>query len=151
MLSVYDGASTTAGALLGHFSGNDVPGPVISTGRSLYLQFVSNDNAVAGGFRVRFSCTGTQVEYWKPADVATELPIGAMSPSITQASTSTVCISGVLASVQCCADAGMSCANARVTGITLAGKSLRGSIPAELGSLGALRSLKLHDVSAIVR
>ena len=50
-------------------------------------------------------------------------------------------------SVQCCADAAMSCANARVTEVGLSGQNpgLRGSMPHAMGSLGALRSLKLHD------
>jgi Leucine-rich repeat (LRR) protein len=54
-------------------------------------------------------------------------------------------LSDVLLSVQCCADAELSCANARVTGIGLSKHQLRGSLPEQLGSLGALRSLKLHD------
>jgi hypothetical protein len=54
-------------------------------------------------------------------------------------------LSDVLLSVQCCADAELSCANARVTGIGLSQHQLRGSLPEQLGSLGALRSLKLHD------
>ena len=111
----------------------------------MFLQFTSNDHSGAVGFRLSFSCAGTLVEYWKPADVAVPLVIGSVSAPVSQASTKTECLSGVLMSVQCCADASMSCANARVTGVDLSGTSLRGSIPEAMGSLGALRSLRLHD------
>ena len=53
-----------------------------------------------------------------------------------------VCLSGVLLSVQCCADEELLCANARVTGLRLSGQQLRGSLPEAIGHLGALRSLK---------
>jgi hypothetical protein len=55
------------------------------------------------------------------------------------------CLSDVLLSVQCCTDADLSCANARVTAVGLSKHQLRGSLPEQLGELGALRSLKLHD------
>jgi hypothetical protein len=144
LLSVYDGSSVEA-PLLAELSGMRAPAPITSTGRSLYLQFSSDDNGVAVGFRVSFSCAGMPVEYWKPADVAATLDIGALSAFVSQDNTKTECLSGVLMSVQCCADAAMSCANARVTGVGLSGTSLRGSIPESVGNLGALRFLKLHD------
>ena len=76
--------------------------------------------------------------------MATPLEIGVVSPTIQQADSSTACLSNVLLSVQCCADAAMSCAHARVTEIGLSDQSLRGSIPEAMGHLGALRTLKLH-------
>ena len=144
VLRVYDGRSSEA-PLLMELSGKSTPAAITSTGRNMYMQFTSNDNTAAVGFRVVFSCTGTLVEYWKPADVAEPLRIGVVSAPVAQDSTKTECLSGVLMSVQCCADAAMSCSNARVTGVGLSGTGLRGSIPEAVGSLGALRSLKLHD------
>ena len=85
------------------------------------------------------------VEYWKPSDVAMALEIGTMSEPVQQAESSTVCLTGVLMSVQCCAEATMSCANARATDVGLSDHSLRGSIPEAMGRFGALRTLKLHD------
>eukprot|EP01046_Picozoa_sp_COSAG06_P004706 COSAG06_NODE_201_length_20356_cov_7.834140_3_plen_1046_part_00 len=142
-LKIYDGPSADA-PLLAELSGNTVPPPIVSSGRSVYLHFHSNDNTAAVGFWLSFSCAGTLVEYWKPSDVATPLEIGVVSPTIQQADSSTACLSNVLLSVQCCADATMSCAHARVTEIGLSDQSLRGSIPEAMGHLGALRTLKLH-------
>ena len=146
ILEVYDGESTDA-PRVAELSGTSMPAAITSTGRSLYLRFTSNDNAAAVGFRLAFSCAGTLVEYWKPADTAIVLGTGTISAPVSQNSMSTHCLSGngVLMSVQCCADASMSCANARVTGVGLSGSGLRGSIPDALGNLGAMRSLKLHD------
>eukprot|EP01045_Picozoa_sp_COSAG04_P001345 COSAG04_NODE_44_length_31776_cov_9.320769_2_plen_1968_part_00 len=140
LLSVYDGGSSEA-PLLGQFSGKTVPAPITSSGRSMYLRFAANDNSVAVGFIVSFSCAGTPVEYWKPADVATPLTIGA--PPVNHTRRQTECLSDVLLSVQCCADAKKSCATARVTEMGLSGSSLRGFVPSEIGNMGALRSLKL--------
>jgi hypothetical protein len=129
---------------LADLSGNTVPPPIVSSGRAVYLHFHTNDNAAAVGFQLSFSCAGTLVEYWKPSDVATPLQTGVISPTIQQADSSTACLSNVLMSVQCCADATVSCARARVTEIGLSDQSLRGSIPEAMGHLGALRTLKLH-------
>eukprot|EP01045_Picozoa_sp_COSAG04_P034046 COSAG04_NODE_7290_length_1153_cov_0.949715_1_plen_355_part_10 len=113
----------------------------------MYLRFTSNDDASAVGFRLSFHCAGALVEHWKPADVAVPLQTAVVSAPVVQHDKRTACLSGVLLSVQCCADATMSCANARVTGVGLSAQSpgLRGSIPDAMGNLGALRSLKLHD------
>ena len=146
VLTVYDGSSANAPMLV-QLSGKNMPAAITSAGSNLYLQFTSNDNTVAVGFRVAFRCTGTLVEYWKPADVAEPLAIGAVSVPMSK-STKTKCVSGVLMSVQCCADATMSCANARVTGVGMSGTELRGSIPEAVGNLGALRLLKLREPSS---
>jgi hypothetical protein len=143
-LRVFDGVDGSA-PLLGEFSGNELPPMLISSGSDLYLRFTSNDNGQAIGFRATFDCSGTPLEYWKPATVATELLIGVPTPQTTLQSQLTACLSDVLLSVQCCADADLSCANARVTGVELSKHQLRGSLPEQLGDLGALRSLKLHD------
>ena len=99
------------------------------------------------GFAANFDCAGTLIEYWKPSDVAIPLETGVTSAAIAQRDTMTACLGDVLMSVQCCADAAMSCSNSRATEIGLSGQNpgLRGSIPDAMGSLGALRSLKLHD------
>ena len=143
-LSVYDGNSADA-PLLMQLSGKAIPAPIVSTGRSMFLRFATNDNAVAVGFRATFHCAGTLVEYWKPADVALPLEVGVASAPVAQAASSPKCLSDVLMSVQCCAEATQSCASSRVTRVGLSGKGLRGSIPDAVGGMGALRSLKLHD------
>ena len=145
-LRVYDGLSSDA-LLLAELSGKATPAPIVSTGNTLYLQFTTNDNTPAVGFRVAFSCTGTLIEYWKPANVAIPLDVALMSTTVVQSDTTTKCLTNVLMRVQCCADATLSCANARVVEIGLSGQSpgLRGSIPEAIRHLGALRSLKLHD------
>ena len=145
VLTVHDGSSASAPVLV-QLSGKNRPAAITSTGSKLYLHFTSNDNTAAVGFRVAFRCTGTLVEYWKPADVAEPLDVGVVSVPVSE-STKTKCVSGALMSVQCCADATMSCANARVTGVGLSGTELRGSIPEAVGNLGALRSLKLREPS----
>ena len=143
-LRVYNGLSSDA-PLLAELSGKVTPAPIVSTSNTLYLQFTTNDNTPAVGFRVAFSCTGTLIEYWKPADVA--IPLETAVISTLQADATTECLTDVLMSVQCCADATLPCANARVVSVGLSGQSpgLRGSIPDAMGRLGALRSLKLHD------
>ena len=146
VFEVYDGPSSDA-PLLARLSGTSAPASVVSTSRTMYLHFTSNDNTSAVGFRISFACTGTAIEYWKQADVAELLEPAVISATVSQADASTECLSNVLMSVQCCADATMSCANARVTEVGLSTQSpgLRGSIPEATGRLGALRSLKLHD------
>jgi hypothetical protein len=143
-LRVYDGPSSDAPPLA-ELSGKTTPTEIFSTGRTMYLQVHSNDNTPAVGFRVAFSCAGTLIEYWKPADVAISLQTAVMSSPVVQADATTECLADVLMSVQCCADATMSCANARVTEVGLSAQSLRGTLPEAMGRLGALRSLKLHD------
>jgi hypothetical protein len=143
-LYVYAGASTDS-PLLGTFTGKELPPSLTSAGPDLYLRFTSNDNGQATGFRAAFACSGTPLQYWKPATVATELPLGVLMEPTTLRSQQTACLSDVLLSVQCCTNTELSCANARVTSIGLSKHQLRGSLPEELGSLGALRSLKLHD------
>eukprot|EP01046_Picozoa_sp_COSAG06_P004603 COSAG06_NODE_194_length_20530_cov_9.861583_12_plen_1626_part_00 len=143
-LRVFDGPSADA-PILAELSGKTVPPPIVSTGRTLFLQFSTDDTAVAVGFRLSFRCAGTLVEYWKPSDVAVPLETAVVSSPIVQAGPSTVCLSSVLMSVQCCAEATMSCADARVTEIGLSDRSLRGIVPGAMGRLGALQTLKLHD------
>ena len=58
----------------------------------MYLHFSSNDNAAAVGFRVAFSCAGTLIEYWKPADVATTLNVGTVSTPVLKHRFSTGCL-----------------------------------------------------------
>ena len=71
-LRVYDGPSADA-PKLAELSGKAIPGPIVSTGRSVYLHFTSSDASPAVGFKVSFRCAGTRVEYWKPADTAVPL------------------------------------------------------------------------------
>eukprot|EP01051_Picozoa_sp_SAG22_P001952 SAG22_NODE_82_length_21749_cov_10.719769_9_plen_1119_part_00 len=111
-LTVYDGTSESA-PLLGRFSGSELPPTLQSTQPSLFLRFVSNDNAQGVGFRAAFSCSGKPVEYWKPSDVAVPLPMGKTVAGIQPSSLHAVCLDAVLLSVQCCADAATDCANAR--------------------------------------
>ena len=95
------------------------------------------------GFRLHFECLGSPLEYWNPAVVA--IPMSAEPlPQMSLRAQQTACVSDVLMSVSCCSDAELSCANARVTELALSGSQLRGSLPDELGELGALRSLKLN-------
>jgi hypothetical protein len=143
-LYVYAGSSVDS-PLLGAFTGKALPPSLTSSGHDLYLQFTSNDNGQAVGFRADFACSGTPLEYWRPTTVATKLPLGVPTELTTLQSQRTACLSDVLLSVQCCADAELSCTNARVMGIGLSKHQLRGSLPEQLGLLGALRSLKLHD------
>jgi hypothetical protein len=143
-LYVYDGTSADT-PLLRTFTGNGLPPSLTSPGPDLYLRFTSNGNLQSVGFRASFACSGTPLEYWRPASVATKLTLGIITEPRTLQSQQTACLSDVLLSVQCCADAGLSCANARVTGVGLSKHQLRGSLPEQLGELGALRSLKLHD------
>jgi hypothetical protein len=145
LLRIFDGSSVKA-PLLGQLSGHNIPSAIMSTGHEVYLQFSSDDTNQAAGFRLSFRCTGTLVDYWKPADVAVSLEVGTMSTEqFQQDSQRTKCLSSVLMSVQCCADATMSCKHARVTAVDLSAHMLRGSTPAAMGSLSALRSLKLYD------
>jgi hypothetical protein len=141
---VFDGPDESA-PLLGAFSGKELPETHISSDSDIYLRFSSNDKDQAVGFRASFACSGTPLEYWKPATVATKLSLGSFTEPTTLRRHRTACLSNVLLSVQCCADAELSCANARVTGVELSKHQLRGSLPAQLGELAALRSLKLHD------
>ena len=151
-LRVYDGPSSDA-PRLAELSGKTTPTEITSTGRTMYLQFTSNDNTPAVGFRVAFSCAGTLIEYWKPADVAVPLESAVMSP-VVQADATTECLADVLMSVQCCADAAMSCANARVTEVGLSAQLLRGTLPEAInGTFGctavteAARQLALWHVA----
>eukprot|EP01046_Picozoa_sp_COSAG06_P007074 COSAG06_NODE_340_length_17187_cov_578.135475_2_plen_478_part_00 len=52
-LRVYDGPSADA-PLVAELSGKAIPAPIVSTGRTLYLHFHTNDNTAAVGFRVSF-------------------------------------------------------------------------------------------------
>ena len=97
-LYVYAGASSDT-PLLGSFTGNELPPSVASSGADLYLQFTSNDNVQAVGFRVSFACSGTPLEYWRPAIVATKLPLGVLTEPTTLRSQQTACLSDVLLSV----------------------------------------------------
>jgi hypothetical protein len=115
-LYVYAGASADS-PLLGAFTGKALPPSLTSSGPDLYLHFTSNDNGQAVGFRATLACIGTPLEYWKPATVATELSLGVPTEKTTLQSQQTAYLSDVMLSVQCCADAELSCANARVTGI----------------------------------
>jgi hypothetical protein len=130
-LAVYDGASEDA-VLLGRFTGTAPPAPLTSSGTDLYLHFTSNDNIQAVGFRAAFVCVGTPLEYWKPSTVASKLVIGVPSEHMSLRARQTACLSDVLLSVQCCADAQLSCANARVTEVDLSKHQLRGSLPEQL-------------------
>jgi hypothetical protein len=141
---IFDGADGSA-SLVGTFSGKKPPAALTSSGPDLYLRFTSNENRQAVGFRITFACIGTPLKYWKPATVATKLSHGVLTEPTTLRSQQMACLSDLLLSVQCCADAELSCATARVTGISLSRHQLRGSVPEQLGDLGALRSLKLHD------
>jgi hypothetical protein len=143
-LFVYDGASNDA-PLLGRFTGKELPTALASSGSDVYLRFTSNDKTQAVGFRATFACIGSPLEYWKPATVATVLPLGIPTGLTTLQAQQTACLGDVLLSVQCCADAELYCANARVTEVKLSKHQLRGSLPQDIGSLGALQSLKLHD------
>ena len=116
---------------------------ITSTGPSLYLHFSSNDHDQSAGFRVKFACTGEPIEYWKPADVAVHMDIGQTVSQLGPSTLHAECLTKTLLSVQCCADAETECANARVTGLSLSGQLLRGSLPEALGSLNSLHSLKL--------
>jgi hypothetical protein len=53
MVTVYDGTDTSA-AVLGEFSGNELPTAVTSTGGSMYIRFTSNSESVANGFLASF-------------------------------------------------------------------------------------------------
>jgi hypothetical protein len=143
-LRVFDGADGSA-PLMGSLSGTELPATLTSSGPDLYLQFTSDGNNQAVGFRATFACSGTPLEHWRPATVATTLSLGVLTEPTTLKRQQTACLSDMLLSVQCCADAELSCANARVTGVGLSKHQLRGSLPAQLGDFGALRSLKLHD------
>jgi hypothetical protein len=144
VLHIYDGDSIEA-PVLERLSGRLPPRAIVSTGPSLYLQFTTNDKTQALGFTLTFACTGTPVEYWRPLDVATPLMLSQISETFKQSDQRTECFDGTLLSVQCCADATQACANARVTEVVLPGRSLRGSVPDAIGSLTALRSLKLQN------
>jgi hypothetical protein len=144
VLYIYDG-KTENSPVLGVFTGRELPPMIKSSGPDLLLHFSSNANGQAIGFRASFACSGTPLEYWKPALVATELLLGIPTASTTMQNHRTACLSDVLLSVQCCADAELSCSNARVTGIGLSNHQLRGQLPEELSALGAMKSLKLHD------
>jgi hypothetical protein len=103
-LKIYDGASAEA-PLVAELSGTALPAQIVSTGRTLYLHFHTNDNTAGVGFRASFSCVGVPLEYWRPSSVAVPLEPGIISQRISQADSSTACLSDVLMSVQCCADA----------------------------------------------
>ena len=132
----YSDSQTAAGTL---------PDPVVSTSSVVYVHFSSNAVTQFVGFKLAFQCIGEPIQYWRPADTAELLQVGALSPPSTLGSGRSSCVSDVLMSVQCCADATMSCANARVTAIDLESNSLRGSVPEDMSKLSALRSIKLHD------
>jgi hypothetical protein len=148
-LSVFDGTDANAPVLVSlTFSSVKIgalPQTVTSSGNALYIHFTSDDVGQGAGFRVTFASNGDPLEYWKPSVVATALSFGVPTPPMTIRSQQTACLSNVFLSVQCCADSELSCANARVTEIGLNKHKLRGSLSNELGSLSALRSLKLHE------
>ena len=60
ILSIYDGPSADA-PMLARLSGTIMPDPIVTTGRSVFLHFVSNDNTPAVGFRISFQCNGNVV------------------------------------------------------------------------------------------
>ena len=134
VLSVHDGSSADA-PVLGTFSGADLPPTFTSSGSDLYLRFTTNDIVQDGGFRVAFNCFGDPVEYWKPADVATQLRVGETVHTLPPSSLHAECLGNVLLSVQCCADAEADCANARVTSLRLPNAELRGTLPEAIGQL----------------
>jgi hypothetical protein len=145
MISVFDGDSLDA-PLLGRFSGQTIPSEVRSSTQSMFIYFSSDDvGSTNKGFVAGFSCEGTPVESWRPGDVATVLDLNVPLEQALVQTGSPVCIGDSLLAVQCCADATASCANARVTEVSLEKASLRGSIPEAIGELGALRALRLHD------
>eukprot|EP01045_Picozoa_sp_COSAG04_P021873 COSAG04_NODE_2392_length_4215_cov_30.281873_2_plen_985_part_01 len=144
---VFDGSDDKA-PLLGKFSGKGtsrIP-RLETTGPNMFVKFVSDmwSLLTKDGFFARFQCTGDPTLYWQPGDVAVTLPVGAdsMEQSIVQA---TACLSNVLLSVQCCADAEQSCRSSRATELDLSNQQLRGYVPMEIGNLKALRALKLHS------
>jgi hypothetical protein len=146
VLYIYDGPSAEAPQLVA-LSGSQLqsPTPISSSGATMFVRFVSDDDRQADGFRLSFSCTGIPVEYVRPADVATPLNLGIVGQPASASDGRSACFDRSLLSVQCCADALLSCSNSRVTGISLQGMSLRGSIPPGLGDLQALQSLKLNS------
>eukprot|EP01045_Picozoa_sp_COSAG04_P056795 COSAG04_NODE_26716_length_291_cov_1.177083_1_plen_62_part_10 len=62
----------------------------------MYLEFASNDNGPGVGFRATFHCSGTLMEYWKPADVAISMELAVTSSLVSQAESNTACLSDVL-------------------------------------------------------
>ena len=98
-LRVFDGVDGSA-PLLGEFSGKQLPALLTSSGPDLYLHFTSNDNGQAVGFRAAFACSGTPLEYWRPATVATELPLGVPTEPTTLRSQQTACLSNDRAAVR---------------------------------------------------
>lgn len=89
--------------------------------------------ATAAGFRIKFECVGMGASAWSPAAVADSLDEGIRNPMTTLRRQSVGCFSNELLAVQCCADVDEDCANARITGISLSNKDLRGSIPENIG------------------
>ena len=144
VLFVHDGPDASA-PLLAQFSGSTLPPTVTSSTPHMFIRFVADNDLAAGqGFRAFFDCTGTELEYWKPEDVATYVPTGVRQKFTTNSDRAS-CISNSLLGVQCCSDSEMSCAKSRVTEIRLGGHGLRGTVPNAIARLGALTSVTLAD------
>ena len=60
-LTIFDGASNTS-RLIGRFCGYSPPGPIVSTGNMLHLQFTSDYIVTAKGFFANYT-TGSASEF----------------------------------------------------------------------------------------
>ena len=60
-LMIYDGSSNNS-AIIERFTGTSLPSDVISTGNSLFLEFISDDNIYYNGFNLQFFIKGTLIQ-----------------------------------------------------------------------------------------
>ena len=60
-LMIYDGSSNNS-AIIERFTGTSLPSDVISTGNSLFLEFISDDNIYYNGFNLQYFIKGTLIQ-----------------------------------------------------------------------------------------
>ena len=61
VLMIYDGSSKNS-AIIQRLTGTSLPSDVISTGNSLFLEFISDDNIYYNGFNLQFFIKGTLIQ-----------------------------------------------------------------------------------------
>ena len=60
-LMIYDGSSNNS-AIIQRLTGTSLPSDVISTGNSLFLEFISDDNIYYNGFNLQYFIKGTLIQ-----------------------------------------------------------------------------------------
>uniref|UniRef100_A0A8V5GWV5 Uncharacterized protein n=1 Tax=Melopsittacus undulatus TaxID=13146 RepID=A0A8V5GWV5_MELUD len=83
-VSVFDGGRSDATRRVGRFCGEETPGPIISSGPELLVQFVSDLSVTADGF------TASYVHRSPPGPIATPGPIVTPGPIATPEGTSPI-------------------------------------------------------------